>query len=259
MDPNFLKVAKQAAIEAGEIISKYSNKTYKFNSKDDDTSDFVTEADLEAEKIIIKILTDNFPGHNIITEEQAVKSLGSDYTWVIDPLDGTFSFIHNFPSFCVSIGLLKDNQPIFALIYQVQTKKLYWAEKGKGAYLNDTLIHVSRRKTLADSAVVLDFNHRKRRPPKLDLYILPLINKVGYPYSVGSTVAVLGLIAEGIFDATVNEGWVWDFAAGALIVEEAGGTVTDISGQPLDWTKKRFNIIASNSLVHEEILEGLKK
>ncbi|MDP3758382.1 MAG: inositol monophosphatase family protein [Candidatus Daviesbacteria bacterium] len=257
-DLDFLKIAKQAALEAGKIIQKYSGKDQYKNVKHEDPTDYATEADIEAEKTIVKILTTNFPTHNLVAEEEAKINKKSDFTWVVDPLDGTISFGSGIPYFSVSIGLLEEGVPILGVIYNVSFKQLYWAEKGRGAYLNGKAIRVSKKKSLKESVGVLDFGHNVKRQYKLDLYVNKIITKIGYIYSFGSAVASLGLVAEGILDLDVNHAYPWDFVAGAVIVREAGGKVTDFEGQEPDWTKERLNIIASNGLLHEQILEALK-
>lgn len=258
MNDQFLQVAKQAALEAGEIIQKYSGNTYQKNIKHGDLSDFATDADLEAEKKIVEILTKNFPDHNIIAEEGGKKDKGSKYTWLIDPIDGTISFAQRIPYYSVSIGLLEDGQPVLGVIYNVSFDHLYWAQIGQGAYLNGKAIHVSQKKNLKESVGSLDFGHNVKRQHKLDLYVNKLITRIGYIYSFGSAVASLGMVAEGVLDLYVNHAFPWDFAAGAVIVREAGGKVTDFEGNEPDWTKERLNIVASNGLIHDAILEVLK-
>lgn len=258
VEDDFLKVAKKAALEAGEGIQKYSGQIYQKNTKHDDVSDVVTDADLKAEEIIVRILTKNFPDHSIFAEENGKKDKGSKYTWVIDPIDGTISFTHGVPYYSVSIGLLEKNVPVLGVTYNVSFNQLYWAVKGKGAYFNGEKIHVSNINALEEAACSMDFGHRKRRQDKIERYINPLINKVGYPYSFGSGVATLGFVASGILEAYVCQAWLWDFVAGTVIVREAGGLVTDFEGQEPDWTKERLNIVASNGLVHNQIIEALR-
>ncbi len=259
MEEDFLKIAKQAALEAGEIITKYFGKEHQYKFKNKDQSDFATQADLRAEEKIVKILTQNFPEHNIIAEEGNKINKGSEYTWVIDPLDGSISFTYGMPYYGVSIGLIKDGKPILGVVYHIKFNELYWAIQGGGAYLNGKLIHVSTKEKLNEAGVVLDTGHRQKRQLKIDLYVTPLITKVGYAYSLGSAVIVLGMIASGILAGTVNQAWIWDFAAGTVIVREAGGRVTDFEGKEPDWSKERLNIVASNGLIHNQLLEILKQ
>ena len=258
MDDQFLKIAKQAALEAGKVIQKYSGKDQDKNVKYEDPTDYVTEADLEAEKSIIKILTTNFPDHNIVAEESGSKDKKSEFTWMIDPLDGTISFGSGIPYFSISIGLLKEGKPILGVIYNVSFKKLYWAQIGHGTFLNGKAIHVSKKKGLDESVGVLDFGHNLKRQYKLNSYVNKLISKIGYIYSFGSAVASLGMMGEGILDLYVNYSYPWDFVVGAVVVREAGGVVTDFEGKEPDWTKERLNIVASNGLIHNQILKELR-
>ena len=257
-ESQFLKVAKKAALKAGKVISEYSGKDEHKNVKHGDPSDYATEADIEAEKTIVKILTSNFPDHNILAEEQTNINKKSEYTWVIDPIDGTIAFGQNIPNYTVSIGLLKNNAPVIGVINHVCFKNLYWAETGKRAFLNGKRIKVSSKKNLDDSVADLELGHRQRRQSRMDSYINKLITKIGYIFHFGSAVFSQALVADGTLDFYVSQAYPWDFAAGAVIVREAGGKVTDFSGNEPDWSKERLNIVASNGLIHEQILEALK-
>lgn len=258
MEEKFLKVAKEVALEAGKVIQKYSGRVNQKNIKNDDASNFSTEADTEAEKVIVKILTKNFPAHNVIAEEGSRSHKNSEYTWVIDPLDGTFTFDRGIPYFTVSIGLLKDNKPILGVINHVSFKNLYWAQYGNGSFLNGKKIHVSSEHVLDEIACVLGVGHRQKRQQKLDLYVNKLITKIGFPYEFGSAAVTLVLVAQGTLDLYTAQAYSWDFVAGAVIVREAGGMVTDFDGNEPDWTKERLEIVASNGLIHDQILEALK-
>lgn len=254
---DFLKIAKQAAKQSGLLIRDRAEKKNKVQIKNNDASNLVTEVDLLSEKNIISILKKYFPKHNIISEEAGRDDNGSDYTWVIDPLDGTVSFAHNMPHFSVAVGLMKDNQPILGVVYNVMVNKLYWAEAGKGAFVDGKRIRVSKIDKLEEVAAVLGFGSIKKRAERVEKYFKPLIAKVGHPYSLGSGATSYTLVANGFADMTVDGGWIWDFVAGAVIVREAGGRVTDLEGKEPDWTKERFNLIASNGLLHDKILEAL--
>ncbi|MDO8576834.1 MAG: inositol monophosphatase [Candidatus Daviesbacteria bacterium] len=257
-EDDFLKIAKQAAKQSGLLIRRRVDKKNKVQIKNNDASNLVTEADLLSEKKIIKTIKKYFRSHNIISEEAGREENDSEYTWVIDPLDGTVSFAHNMPHFSVAVGLLKDNQPIVGVIYNVMTNKLYWAEQGKGAFVDGKAIKVSKIATLDESAVILGFGSIKRRSTRIERYVSPLINKVGHPYSLGSGSTSYTFVANGFAEATTDGGWLWDFVAGAVIVREAGGKVTDFEGKEPDWTKERLDLLASNGLVHNQILEALK-
>lgn len=258
MEKNFLKIAKQAASAAGKIITKYSGNFGAKTIKGGDKSNFATKADLEAEKIIIDILMKAFPTHSVIAEESGRDNKYSEYRWVIDPLDGTISFASGIPTYGVSIGLLKDNKPILGVINHVSDNNLYWAEVGKGAYLNGKKIAVSQIKILEESSIGLDFGHKNSRQGKIDAYVTPLVNKISYPYCFGSSVTTEAMVAAGQLEAYINQAWIWDFVAGTVIVREAGGKVTDFEGREPDWSKERLNIVASNGLIHDQILEALR-
>lgn len=258
MEDKFLEVAKQAAIEAGKVIQNYSNKFGEKIIKDGDKTNFTTRADLESEKMIVKILADNFPDHSIVAEEGGGINKRSEFVWMVDPLDGTLPFTQKIPLYAVSIGLLKNGQPILGVINHISFKNLYWAQKGKGAFKNGKKILVSKKTKLETAVASLGFGHRHRMQLRLDLYVNKLITKIGYPFVLGSAAVSLAFTANGLLDFYINHAWQWDLAAGAVIVKEAGGEVTDFAGNEPDWSQERLNIIASNGLIHDEILEALK-
>ncbi|MDO8573754.1 MAG: inositol monophosphatase family protein [Candidatus Daviesbacteria bacterium] len=258
MEDKFLKVAKQAAVEAGKVIMSFYGQDHKLMIKTDHT-DFATQADLAAEKTIVGIITKNFPSHNIIAEEKVRINNRSTFTWAIDPVDGTISFASKMPFFAVSIGLLENNQPVLGVIYHVTQNDLYWAEIGKGAYLNGRKIAVSKTNKLKNSVIGLGIGGMSRRKDKLKNYFYPLLEKVRYIYMLGGGAVSLAFVARGFLDALPNTAWIWDQAAGGIIITEAGGKVSDRSGNPVDWSADKAECIASNGLVHNEVLEALKK
>ncbi len=257
MEEKFLEVAKQAALEAGLLVYKHFRKKNKVQNKDNDPSNLVTEADLSAQKLIISMIDKYFPMHNIIAEEGNSKNTGSEYTWTIDPLDGTISFVHGLPFFSVAVGLLKKNEPVVGAIYNVVNKDLYYAQIGLGAYLNGKKIHVSKIKTLEDAAVILGFGSIKKRLERFEKYAKHVINKVGFPFSIGSGSTGHVYLSRGLVEATFDIGWIWDFVAGAVIIREAGGKITDFKGHQPDWSKDRLDILASNGLIHDQMLKAM--
>lgn len=259
MNDNFLKIAKKAALEAGKIISQYYGQKHELNYKNEDRSDFATKADVEAEEKIVAILTKNFPSHNIIAEEKVRIDNKSPFTWAIDPIDGTVSFTSKMPFFAVSIGLLENNQPIIGVIYHVERNDLYWAQKGKGAYLNGTKISVSKTGKLEDAVIGLGIGSIGQRKNKLGEYFFPLLDQVRYIYMLGGGAVTMALLAKGSLDAIPNTAWIWDQAAAGIIITEAGGRVSDRYGNSVDWSADRAEFIASNGLIHDQILEALKK
>lgn len=258
MNDDFLKVAKQAALEAGKLILNRFGKKQGIYDKGE-SSNFATQADLDAEKLIIEIISKTFPDHNFICEESGENKKESDYTWVIDPLDGTVSFAAGMPFFVVSVGLLCKFQPLLGVVYWPTENKFYFAQKGQGAYMNNQRIHVSQIDKMENAVLGIDFAHINSRKGKFDKYIAPLMYKNRYPYALACDVLTLAFVAEGALDGFPTQANVWDFAGGAILVEEAGGRVTDPDGNPIDWSKKRIDIVASNGLIHDEILEALKK
>lgn len=177
-------------------------------------------------------------------------------------MDGTFTFAHNLPYFSVSIGLVDSGKPIFfwgGVINNIAAKRLYWAVDKRGAFVNGKRIRVSKHPDLDSSAFSLGFGHRGKRSDKHEAYIKLLINKVGYPYEFGSAATTLAMVAVGELDGYVAQAWLWDFAAGAVIIKEAGGVVTDFKGGKIDWTKHRLDLVASNKLLHNQIIEVLQR
>lgn len=258
MEDKFLKIAKQAALKAGKVIMSYYGKDHKLIIKTDH-SDFATQADLAAEKVIVEILTKHFPSHNIISEEKVRINNKSNYTWAIDPVDGTVSFVSRMPFFSVSIGLLEGNRPIVGVIYHVAQKDLYWAEKGKGAYLNGKKISVSKTGKLENAVVGLGIGTITRRKDKLNDYFFPLLNKVRYIYMLGGGAVSMALLSKGSLDGFPNKAWIWDQAAAGIIIPEAGGKISDRYGNPVDWSADKTEFVASNGLIHDQLLEALRK
>lgn len=255
----FLEVAKSAAIKAGEVVAKLYGKKHSLKYKSD-PSDFATEADLESERIILEIIKKNFPGHNILSEEFGKsQTKDSPYTWVIDPLDGTLTFVACLPFFSISIGLLEKGMPIIGVINRVAAKELYWAQKGKGAFLNDQKIKVSGKNLLKDAAFGLDYGFAKGREEEIENVHKAVVSKVRYPFALGGAEVSLALVARGTLDGYIHSAYPWDFVAGALLVEEAGGKVTDFEGKSLDFLKEWLHVVATNGVIHKQVLECLNK
>lgn len=257
MEDKFLQVAKKAALQAGKVIMNYYGQDRNLVIKSDNT-DFATKADLRAEKIIVEIITKNFPAHNIIAEEKTRINKKSKYTWAVDPVDGTIPYVSNMPFFSVSIGLLENNQPIVGVIYHVTQKDFYWAQKDKGAFLNGQKISVSKTNKLDEAVVGLGIGTITKRRAKLDDYFFPLLDKVRYIYMLGGGAVTMAFLARGFLDATPNRAWIWDQAAAGIIITEAGGMTSDRFGNPVDWSADYTEFIASNGRIHNELLKALK-
>lgn len=255
-DDKFLKIAKQAAIEAGEIVNKYYQSELHLQNKGH-FANFATKADLEAEKAIIQIISKNFPGHNIIAEESGMVNKNSKYTWAIDPIDGTIPFVDGIPHFGVSIGLLENNEPILGVINMVASKELFWAQTGKGAFVNGDKIRVRKESNLYNSTIGVGLGHTNRML-KLSKHLKPFAEKVRFIYLFGSAVSMLSLLAKGNIDGYILRANIWDVAAGAVLVAEAGGKVTDTAGNSIDWNSPKIQLLASNGLIHDQMLKALK-
>lgn len=250
------KIASQVAKEAGEKIKPLFGKASVVRKKESPT-DLYSGADLLAEGIIFSHLNDEFPQFNYLSEEKEYLDKGSKYTWIIDPLDGSIAFIAGLDYWAVSIGLLKDSEPLLGVIYIPAKNWLVDAYLGNGTFLNDEKINVSKQTKLDSAIVGFDVGHRGERAEDLAKNIAPQIDKVRYMPSFACTTFGQVLVARGIYDAYLHHRALpWDFCAGAIIVQEAGGKVTDHKGDDLDWSRKdNLFLLASNGLLHDKILK----
>lgn len=256
-DSKFLDIAKQAATEAGKIVAAYQQKERHFTQKTH-INDLVTKADVEAEQKILGIIKSTFPKHNILAEESGREDHGSEYTWAIDPIDGTLAFITGMPMYAVSVGLLKNGQPFVGAVNMVGMGQLYFAEKNKGACVNDSQIKVSAISEIEQSSLSLDFGN-KNRPDRFKMRIEPFYEKIRSVYGLNGAAAELVLTARGFIDGFILSANPWDFAAGSIILEEAGGKISDYQGNPVDWSAEKINIIGSNGLIHDKMVELFNK
>lgn len=266
-DPNkkelqdFLKSALEAAASAGNILRKHWGhlSTYKEKSC---SSDLVTIADLESEKLIIDLLHERYPDHAILAEESGIlfsngiKS-SDTYTWAIDPLDGTTNYTHQFPMVCISISLLYNESPIVAVIYNPILNELFHAVKGQGAYLNSKPISVSNVSDVSRSLLATGFSHDSRVNPDSNLPEFCKLTLVSQGVRrMGSAALDLAYVAAGRLDGYWERGLKpWDTAAGALLVEEAGGLVTDHDCSPFQIYSGR--ILAGNGILNLALSDAL--
>lgn len=253
-DSKFLQVAKEAAIEAGKIVKGYYQSKLTLHGKGH-VNNFATQADLESEAKVIEIIKANFPDHNIIAEESGTQDNGSEYSWAIDPIDGTIPFVDGLPFFGISIGLLKNDQPFLGVINMVAKDELFWAEEGKGAFKNGKKIQTRKENRLEMSTLALEWGHSARQW-RIEKHFIPIIENVRYAYVFGSAVQSLTAIAEGKLDGSLIRAYVWDFAAGAILVKEAGGKFTDPKGDKPDFTAEKIQLICSNGLIHDQLVKA---
>ncbi len=254
----FLKTAIRAAKAAGEIHKKHYGKTLNVRFKSKNKLNLVTEVDTLCESRVLTLLKREFPSHNFWGEESGRGAATSEYTWLVDPLDGTTNFAHAYPFFCCSIALTKNNEPIVGVVYDALRDECFYAEKGHGAYLNGKRLKVSGTKTLAESLVCTGFAYAVRETHyNLDNFRQFVLKAQGVRRD-GSAAMNLSYVAAGRFDGFWERGiQAWDMAAGVLMVQEAGGKVTDISGRPFDLMAQ--NALASNGKIHSQIFQILRK
>lgn len=251
---NFKQVALTAAKNASKTILHYYGK--KENIKEKPNKTLVAVADLEANKAIIKAIKKYFPNHSILSEETGFEDNKSDYKWIIDPIDGTHNFLRGIPIFGTSIALKYKNEVVLGVLEFPLLKMTAFAEKGKGAFLNGKKIKVSDKKSIEHSMIAFEFSYAARRE-KIG-FLEKLIHKTIDARNFGSAIYNLLLVASGRCDGyailTTNE---WDVAAGFLIVEEAGGRITDLKGNKWNFKDRRY--IVSNGKIHKELLSYARK
>lgn len=253
-----LKTAIEAAQEAGKFLRESRTKRLNVERKSS-SIDLVTQVDKEAERLIIDIIQRRFPDHDILGEESGQSRNSSSYRWIIDPLDGTINFTHGLPIYCVSIGIERNGETIAGVVYDPNTNELYTAERGKGAYLNGARIHVSQTETLINSLLITGFPYNIHNNPDHTIErFVDFLMEAQAVRRLGSAAIDLCYIAagrgDGFWEAFIKP---WDVAAGILLVEEAGGKVTDFHGGKVNINAPR--IVASNGKIHDEMLRVLRK
>lgn len=253
-----LNVAVQAARKAGNIISRAVDRVDTLTISSKGHNDFVSEVDHQAEAEIIKVIRRAYPHHGFMAEESGVK--GSDeFVWIIDPLDGTTNFLHGFPQFAVSIALQHKGRLEHGVIYDPMRQELFTASRGDGAQLNDRRIRVSKRSTLEASLLGTGFPFREMR--YLDDYLAifkALLPETAGIRRAGSAALDLAYVAAGRLDGFWEYGLQpWDMAAGALLIQEAGGLVTDFAGSP-DFMQNG-NVVGGNLKLVKALLQVIHK
>jgi myo-inositol-1(or 4)-monophosphatase len=244
----------QALEDAGRVLMAHYGRLDTIEKKGD--IDLVTVADRASEDCIKSVVLAKYPDHAILAEEGG-EIPGSEYQWVIDPLDGTTNFAHGFPLFSISIAVLLNGKPVAAGVLNPYYRECFLAEKGAGATLNGTPIHVSKNRLLSESLIVSGFPYDRRE--RLDHYLAgwkEMLQRAQGVLRLGSAALDLCAVACGRLDAFWEEKLKsWDTAAGWLIVQEAGGLVTDFANQP--FTAGGPHILASNGLIHGECIQAL--
>ena len=243
------------AMEAGgRVLEHYFNKQNLKIDKKEGVNNLVTEADHASEKAIIDTIHSAFPDHYILSEEAGELVMESDVKWIIDPIDGTVNYAHGIPLCCVSIGIEKSGNMIMGAVYNPFLKEFYFAEKGAGAHLNEIKISVSQEKSVVHSCLVTGFPYTLLDKENGPLECFNRLIRRGIPVRrLGSAAMDLCWVAAGRFDGFYEHKLnAWDSAAGFLIVEEAGGRVSDFSGK--EYSPYQPQIVASNGIIHEDLL-----
>lgn len=237
---------------AAEII-RFFNKTFTVSNKEG-VNNLVTEADHASEKAIIAVIKSKFPDHSIVSEEVGELLQDSHYKWIIDPIDGTVNFAHGIPLNCVSIGIEHESEIVMAAVYNPHLDEFFFAEKGKGATLNDRPIRVSAQTETLNACLVTGFPYTYLNIPNGPLEIFEKFIRKGVPVRrLGSAAIDLCWVAAGRFDGFYEHKLeAWDSAAGYLIVEEAGGRVTDFNGKKFSIYQHR--VLATNGNIHDDML-----
>lgn len=252
---------KQTLIKATEAgakeLKRFFNGKFKISNKEG-INNLVTEADHAADKAILEVIHKDFPLHGIVSEESIEKVTDSEFKWIIDPIDGTVNFANGIPICCVSIGLEHNGKMIMGAVFNPIMNEFYFAERGEGAMLNNKKITVSDKTEVLKSCLVTGFPYTYLEQPNGPIQVFERLIKRGVPVRrLGSAATDLCWVAAGRFDGFYEHQLnAWDSAAGFLIVEEAGGKVTDLSGGT--YSPYQPGIVATNGSIHDELIEWVK-
>lgn len=265
---NHLEMAKQIAKEAGELIKSRMGTSYKASEKSS-SFDIVTEMDQASEQLIRERIRECWPEHCFLGEEEAYgdadnlsgrleRAAKEPFVWIVDPIDGTSNYFHNLPGYTVSIALACEGELKVGVIYDPCSDELYWAERGQGAFLNGKRIQVSGEERVDRILIGTGFPTEERARAAVVETLVGLSSKCRSIRSFGSAALQLAFVACGKLGAYWEHGLnIWDTAAGALLIEEAEGTVTDAAGRPFNLSTK--HVVASNGYVHRTIVDYMKR
>lgn len=252
-----LNIAIQAARQASKVILRYMDQMSKVDITPKGQNDFVTQVDKMSEEIIINEIHKNYPNHAILAEESGEHKSHEEFCWIIDPLDGTRNFMHGFPQFSISIAVMKKNQPEVGLVYDPIRQELFTATRGQGAYFNSRRMRVSGIRKIDMALIGTGFPYCDKGGIKKYLSTFEnVFTHCGDIRRAGSAALDLAYVAAGRLDGFWESNLqIWDVAAGALMVKEAGGSVTDFQGG--ETYLDHGNIVAGNTKVHKSLIELL--
>jgi myo-inositol-1(or 4)-monophosphatase len=256
----FLATATEIVLRAGEIQMARRESGFRIDKKG--TIDLVTEVDLECERMCRAVLAERFPAHDILAEELSSgpgEIARASHRWVFDPLDGTTNYAHGLPIFCSSLALEIRGEPAVAAIYDPSRRELFTAERGQGAWLNGAPLRVSGATTLIDSLLCTGFPYSVQREAEALVGLFAEFLKVSRAVRrLGSAAIDLCYVAAGRLDGFWEQSLhPWDVAAGALIIQEAGGRVTDLAGGP--YSSRAGNLVATNGHIHAAMVEIIQE
>ena len=245
----------KAAKAAGKVVMENYGDVGKLKYKG--PRDVVTKADFLSEKTIMDTIKKKFPSHNFLTEESGIIKKNSEYTWIIDPIDGTTNFVSKIPYFAVSIALAKNDEVLMGVVFNPCTDEMYFAEKGKGAYLNGNKLRVSKENKFMDSIITFSLPHEIKLSQKTLSILSRNYGTFRAVRNFGSAALNLCYVAEEKFDLYFSlDIKAWDVAAAKLIVEEAQGKITNINNKR--WNLNDKTIVASNKILHNKFIRLLK-
>lgn len=248
---------KQTLIKAthagSQVLQQYFNGSFTVSSKSN-INDLVTQADKESEDAIFKVIREEFPDHYLLSEEAGDLKMDSNIKWIIDPIDGTVNFANGIPICCVSIGVEKDGKMILGAVYNPFINEFFFSERGFGSTLNDAKIKVSDKADLLRSCLVTGFPYSYLDTPNGPLQVFEKLIRNNIPVRrLGSAAIDICWVAAGRFDGFYEHNLnAWDSAAGFLILEEAGGKITDFAGNY--YSPYQPNILATNGKIHDDLL-----
>jgi myo-inositol-1(or 4)-monophosphatase len=252
LSASYAAVATQAALRAGGIQKAKYGREIEVSKKGE--IDLVTEVDRACEDAILETIRARFPDHDIVTEETPLERRGSPFVWYIDPLDGTTNFAHGYPFFCSSVALARDGVVIAGAVYDPLKEELFTGERGAGAHLNGKRLRVSSAESLLDSLLLTGFPYDLR--DDVEGHLRSFTRLMGHARAIrrdGAAALDLSYVAagraDGFWEGRLN---AWDFAAGLLFVEEAGGRVTRFDGRPVPLVADE--VAATNGRIHDLLL-----
>lgn len=245
-----------AARAAGQILKARLGNISSLDYKS--AFNIVTDVDKASEKEVIRIISEAFPGDEILGEESGAHKTGSTRRWLIDPLDGTTNYTHTYPFFCVSIGFEDKGEMLCGVVFNPTTNEMFWAEKDKGAYLNEQKLACSKVDSLSQSLLATGFPPDSKNAKHNNLDEFARLTHLSHGVRRDGAAALdLCFVASGRLDGFWEYNLApWDLAAGTLIVREAGGTVTAPEGNTFDMNKG--HVLASNGLIHTELSQALR-